>query len=119
MKIQDSKSIKEIKEEFNKKFNLLKLEFFSSNHEVGEANKSSEILDENLLLKEIRTIHKEGDLSIDGHQKVSTLEQNFSEMYGVNVQVLRKSGKIWLQTTTTDGWTLAEQQREAEEFELN
>lgn len=120
MLISNNKTIKEVKDEFNKKFPLLKLEFFSSAHEVGERNKSTETLDESLSIGEIRANYpSKGEESIDGHQKVSTLEQKFKERFGVNVQVFRKSGKIWLQTTTTDNWTLAEQQREAEEFELN
>lgn len=119
MIISDDKTIKNIKDEFSKKFPYLKLEFYSKEHEEGEGSKSRDVLDENLTLKAVRVNHAEGDLSIDGHLKVSTLENNFKEKYGVNVQVFRKSGKIYLQTTTTDGWTLAEQQREAEEYELN
>ena len=118
MKIQDSKTIKEIKDEFSKKFTGLKLEFYSKEHKVGEGNPQDYLLNDDLLLKDVRLNHNEGELSIDGHLKVSSLENNFKEMFGVNVQVFRKSGRIYLQTTTTDEWTLAEQQRESEEFEV-
>jgi hypothetical protein len=30
------------------------------------------------------------------------------------VQVFRKSGKVWLETTVTDGWTLEEQNLQGE-----
>ena len=117
MIISDNKTIKEVKEEFSAKFSLLKLEFYSKEHEEGEGSVLRDTLEESLVLKEVRSNHTEGDLSIDGHLKVSTLETNFKETYGINVQVFRKSGEVYLQTTTTDGWTLAEQQREAEEFD--
>ncbi len=43
--------------------------------------------------------------------KVRTLENVFYETYGLKVQVFRLSGNIWLQTTSTDEWTLHEQNR--------
>lgn len=117
MVIKDLKSIKEIQDEFSEKFSLLKIEFYKSNHELGEGNSNDEKIDSSLLLKNVREIHKEGDLSINGHLKVATLENNFKNIFGVNVQVFRKSRGVWLQTITTDDWTLSEQQKEAEEME--
>lgn len=46
---------------------------------------------------------------------VTDLEQSFNTIYGLGVQVFRKSGKIWLETTVTDGWTLEEQNRQGED----
>ena len=40
---------------------------------------------------------------------VTDLEQNFSDVYGLSIQVFRKSGDVWLETTITDGWTLEKQ----------
>ena len=40
---------------------------------------------------------------------VGDLEQRFQDVYGLSVQVFRKSGKVWLETTVTDNWTLDEQ----------
>ena len=70
-----------------------------------------------LLLKDIRKNHTSGELSIDGHQKTITFEENFLEHFGVNVQVFRKAGRIWLQTIMTDDWTLAAQEHKGEEFD--
>jgi hypothetical protein len=64
-----------------------------------------------LTIGEVRKVHNEGDLSIDGHQKVKTFEQSFHDKYGLNVQVFRKSGFMWMQTTSTDDWTLSKQNR--------
>jgi hypothetical protein len=41
------------------------------------------------------------------------VENAFEEMYGLSVQVFRKSGNTWLQTTTSDSWTLNEQNQKA------
>jgi hypothetical protein len=32
------------------------------------------------------------------------------------VQVFRQSGRVWLETTRTDDWTLAEQNKQGEEL---
>jgi hypothetical protein len=34
-------------------------------------------------------------------------------------QVYRKSGKIWLETTVTDSWTLEEQNKQGESLSKN
>ena len=64
----------------------------------------------------MRHVHRTAHISINGHQKVDTLEQHFNDHFGINIQVFRKSGKSWLQTTTTDEWTLTEQNKKGEEM---
>lgn len=109
MLITDDKNLNAVKRAFSQKFENLKLEFYKKEHEAGEGSPEREKIEGNRTIGEIRTIHNTGDLSINGHLKVSTLEQNFLEDYGLNVQVFRKSGGLWLQTTSTDNWTLSEQ----------
>ena len=48
--------------------------------------------------------------------KVAELENDFSGQFGLQVQVFRKSGEVWLQTTKTDNWTLIEQNQAALEM---
>lgn len=67
-------------------------------------------------LGECRTIHAKGHLVINAAMTVNDLEQRFSDIYGLAVQVFRKSGRVWLETTVTDGWTLAEQNEQGEEL---
>ena len=43
--------------------------------------------------------------------KVGTFEQIMFDMFGLNVQVFRKSYNEWLQTWSTDMWSLEEQNR--------
>ena len=110
MKISDSKTLKEIQEEFTSKFPGLKIEFYKDAHQPGETS-SSETINLTKTIGEVRLVTTSGELSIDGHQKVSTLEENFKTNYGLNVQVFRMSGNLWLQTATTDDWTLSKQNR--------
>ena len=117
MQITDSKKIKDIQQEFNDKFPFLKLEFYKGKHESGQPSPAGKQLDSEKTIGQVRTAHTDGDMSIDGHLKVCTLEDRFWRQYGLNVQVFRHSGNLWLQTSTTDEWTLAEQNRKGEHSE--
>lgn len=116
--IQDSSQLCEIQQIFNKHFPYLKLEFFELNATKEQLFSRHNLIKETYkTLSEVRPIHTVGNLSINGHQKVSTLEKHFSEDFGINAQVFRKSGNAWLQTTATDEWTLSEQNKMAEEMQ--
>ena len=107
MLIRDDRTLRDMQEEFSEKFPFLKIEFYSAKGEQ-EARKK---LAPDRTVGEVRTIHNEGELSIHGNVKVRSLEASFSESFGLNVQVFRLSGNLWLQTTSTDEWTLHEQNR--------
>jgi hypothetical protein len=119
MTITDDKMLREIQRDFNGKFPYLKIEFYSGSHGQGEGSPVETRLNPELTLAEVRKIHNEGDMNIDGHLKVGTFESNFLEKYGLNVQVFRKSGNLWMQTTSTDGWTLSQQNRKGGASELH
>ncbi len=116
IKINDQLTIDQIQDLFHAHFGYLKLEFYASEHEPGEGTSSQTMLNKASTIGQVRTRHNEGEISIHGNQKVSTLEQAFHDHYGLNVQVFRKSGEVWLQTTTTDDWTLSEQNKKGEEM---
>lgn len=110
--ITDDRKIADIQAEFNGHFPNLKIEFYSKEHHEGEGS-AGKMIDASKTIGEVRTKHNEGDISINGHAKVSTLEEKFHDVFGLNVQVFRKSGDVWLQTTVTDEWTLSEQDHNA------
>lgn len=110
MLITDAKKLSDIQKEFNDKFPFLKIEFYKKPHDAHEGSSERQhVVDVERTIGEVRKVHTKGDLSINGNQMVKTLEQRFFEDYGLNVQVFRRSGDVWLQTTSTDEWSLAEQ----------
>ncbi len=112
--ITDNRKIHQLQDEFNSSFPYLRIEFFSRTHKTGGGNSPRSLRAPDRTIGECRKIHRKGTLSINENMTVAELEQNFREMYGLNVQVFRKSGKVWLETTVTDGWTLAEQNSQGE-----
>src|SRR5688500_5186978 len=117
IKISDKRKISAIQKEFSDTFPYLRLEFFSKpNSRKIRFDKVSLIVAENKTIGECRKVHNNTSITITPGMKVSKLEQDFMDDLGLYVQVFRKSGKVWLETTMTDDWTLAEQNKEGEEL---
>jgi hypothetical protein len=112
--INDQRKIHAIQEEFNKEFPYLKIEFFSKPHKPGGAGSPKLVKNGSKTIEDCRTIHNNGAVTITPHMTVNDLEQRFSDVYGLGIQVFRKSGKLWLETTVTDGWSLLEQNSQGE-----
>lgn len=112
--INDKRKIFAIQEEFNQLFPYLKLEFFSKPHKPGGATAKKFVKHNSKTLGECRTVHNMGQITITPQMTVTDLEQRFSDVYGLGVQVFRQSGKVWLETTVTDKWTLEEQNSQGE-----
>lgn len=114
--LEDSFTLNEVKNQFHNGFPYLKLEFFSKRHKSFEATKQSLMIKDNVSLKELTA--KEGSIEVDKNMTVEELEKKFLSKFGLNVQVFRKSGKSWLETTITDKWTLEKQNAQGEELDV-
>ncbi len=112
--INDRRKIFAVQEAFSQAFPYLKLEFFAKPHKVGGGSAKKFIKHNSTTIGECRTVHNTGQITITPQMTVADLEQRFSDVYGLGVQVFRKSGKLWLETTVTDGWTLHQQNHEGE-----
>lgn len=112
--INDHRKIFAIQEAFTHAFPFLRLEFFAKPHKPGGASAKKFIKHSAKTLGECRTIHNTGTITITGTTTVGELEQRFADIYGLGVQVFRKSGNVWLETTVTDSWTLERQNKEGE-----
>ncbi|NOT36025.1 MAG: hypothetical protein HOP11_01445 [Saprospiraceae bacterium] len=116
IEITDQMTLSEIQNEFHELFPFLKIEFYSKPHQTHEPSSKSSMLKPSTLVKDCRTIHNDGNIFIHGGLTVERLEHIFQECYGLSVQVFRKSGSVWIETTVTDDWTLNKQNEEAESF---
>jgi len=114
--INDKRKIFAIQEEFNTAFPYLKIEFFTKPHQSGGASPKHYMTSSSKTLGECRTVHNNGHISISPEMTVDELEQRFKDVYGLSIQVFRKSGKVWLETSITDGWTLEKQNSQGREL---
>ena len=60
----------------------------------------------------VQKIKNDGTIEVKPEMNVSTFEKLFEDRFGLYVQVFRKSGSIWLETSATDSWTLEQQNEE-------
>lgn len=114
--IADDLSIRDIQKTFSERFPYLKLEFFSRPHQSGKGSEKKYMRSNDAMLRDFRLIHSDGSLSIEDDMRVSELEELFREHFGLYVQVFRRSGRLWLETTATDNWTLKVQNEQGQEL---
>ena len=106
MWIGKNNTVQDIRNEFMSIFPSLKIEFYTDAHEnhVG-SQKGNEILHD-MKLGAVSPNLKENELVIDGEMSVKEFEATLKKDFGLNAQVFRKSKGLWLQTTSTDDWSL-------------
>lgn len=113
LQLKRNTRLNEIKNAFNEKFSMLKLEFFKKSHGESEGSRAELMITSDEDLESIGFAKDEAVINFDEATKVSDLEQSFEKVGGLHVQVFRKSGSVWLETIGSDSWTLAEQQNHA------
>jgi hypothetical protein len=115
--INQETSIGEIKSQFQSHFKSVRIEFYHHAHEKGKGSSKDDQIQDHVKLNElVKTpshIHMEFDKTI----KISDLEKIFDQDCGLHIQVFRKYGDSWLQTTLSDHWTLQMAEIAAKELE--
>lgn len=114
--IQEGMSLFNVQKAFHAAFPYLKLEFFKYYHKAHGASAKKDLLKTDFTLQARTSGPHEPEIAVSAEMSVEALEQLFQERFGLSVQVFRKFGKTWLETTLTDDWTLKKQNDEGYEF---
>ncbi len=109
MTISRDLTITDLKRQFFEVFNHLKIEFYGHSHKVGEGSAYSDQIDSGTELIKINPKLQKGVIEFEKEMTVKDFETLMEEKYGLHVQVFRKSAELWLQTSSTDHWTLVKQ----------
>lgn len=108
--IHGDRLISEVQQDFNSAYPFLKLEFFRNGLQKQRRYAADQKISHNRKLKESWMRKKDsGFVDVDEFMTVLELENAFMNEFGLCVQVFRKSGNIWLETTMTDHWSLKRQ----------
>lgn len=118
IKVSDERKLSAIQADFNALFPFLKVEFFKSPHKIGEASMKSLLYDNSRNVRDCRLRHQDGELVFAPEMKVNEFEEKCLKEFGLSVQVFRKSGNVWLETSATDSWSLKQQNDEGAELSL-
>lgn len=114
IQIDRSEPLRNIQAQFTQAFPFLKLEFFKTPHKARKTAPTADIIKPDELVARYTTVPDKVDINIDKKMTVEKLEDEFYKKAGLSVQVYRKSGNVWIQTSLTDDWTLEQQNSEGE-----
>ena len=106
--ISEDATIANIQNDFQSAYPYLKLEFYQQPHEVAEPSPAWEKIPAATPIEDIRMVHTFGWIDINHKRTAMEVENDFRHIMGLNAQVMRKSGDLWLETTKTDNWTLGQ-----------
>ena len=98
---------------------FLKIQFFAKSNTSNGKSSTKIIKHSSKEIAECRTQHNIGEIEIMPEMSVNSLEQSFRDIFGLHVEVLRKSGKAWLETSVTGNWSLMEQNAEGMALDSN
>lgn len=114
IEIHDTNSISSVQQAFNSMFPYLKIEFFTNLKSVSGR------FQRKVIEKYIQTFgeHKKTDsfdsIVISPEMTIADLDQQLQTAFGMSVKLYRYSGRLWLETSVTDSWTLEQQNKEGE-----
>ena len=109
MHIAPTRQVSELQLEFNNAFPFLRIEFFRQAEGSYLKHSTANKLPATMQVGNCQLVKTEGDITITEETKVGDLENKFLKEFSLNIQVFRRSGTIWLETTMTDKWTLKQQ----------
>lgn len=109
LKVTDYHRISDIQDKFNECFPFLKLEFYQSPHSWKEGSANTDCFHENEKIGHIRNLHHPEILDIKSWHRTGDVEQLFKQKLNLNVQIFRRDGNRWVQSTESDALTLKQQ----------
>lgn len=114
--LSKDKTIHEVQQYFSSRFPFLKLEFYKTD-QADPALTIRKHLSHTLTLK-AAGLKDDGLINVHNELKVADLEKILLKKFGLNAQVSRRSGIMWLETTMTDTWSLHKQNEHGREITL-
>lgn len=109
IQINDNRRLHDLQLEFSKTFPFLKIEFFKKKHSDRQLSKTHLVETGDHKVCDVRKSHEEGMLEVTSTMTVEQFESSLVKEFSLPVQVFRKAGRLWRETTLTNKWTLYEQ----------
>jgi len=88
-------------------------------HEKGRPSEKQFMLNAKRTVETCNPTIMDAIVTIPTAMTVQELEDVFRDELGLYIQVFRKSGRVWLETTATDTWSLVKQNAEGQELSIS
>jgi hypothetical protein len=118
LRIENQTSVSDLQKQFNTYFPYLQLEFFTAMKVTGKSQKAVRVSPNQQIRLLLPGIYRPVQLGVNSETTVGDLLKSFKDI-GLNAQISRRSGNLWIETTFTDDWTLERQNKEAILFSLS
>lgn len=106
MKIHKDLTFNDLQAAFQAAFPGLKLGFYNREHLDYAGSPPKAAYPGEKHVGDIKPNLIAGEIELAPTKTVAELEHEFEYRFGLHAQVLRRSDTLWLQTTSTDDWTL-------------
>ncbi len=106
IEIGSETSMKDVQEKFTEVYPYLKVDFYRRQHAEQELSAKKDMISSDKLFSQVGKSLIPKSIDISRHRTVAELENAIYEKFDIAMQVSRKSGDIWIQTSTTDHRTL-------------
>jgi hypothetical protein len=107
--ITDNTRIIDIQKKFRQAYPFLKIEFFDRPHAWSSTVGKAHRYDPEFTIRFIQKIKKNYCLELHPWEKVGSVEEHFSQLFGLYPQVYRRNAYSWIETAGTDELSLDEQ----------
>jgi hypothetical protein len=105
-----------VQAEFAAYFSYLKIEFFTLPHKEGGTIWSKyQVFDPKKTLAQVSNLFEPKQYDFTLETTVGKFEQDLQNLFGIYVQIFRRSMGSWIATSATDAWTLDKQNKMGEE----
>ena len=109
MKLQqiDKKTkIKDLQKLFSDAYPYLKIEFYNEPHGEKELSSIKDRISSRKIISELDNFKGRGSINITKDRTVADIEAEFYDKFGIALQVSRRMGDLWIETSLTDDRTL-------------
>lgn len=111
MKLQISKTtkIQDLQKQFSTHYPYLKIEFYKKPHSETELSRMKDRISPNEIISKVSNYKGKKSIDINEQRTVADLEAAVDKKLGIGMQVSRRMGNIWIETSMTDNRTLGMQ----------
>ncbi|MEO6914971.1 MAG: hypothetical protein ABI151_04350 [Chitinophagaceae bacterium] len=109
LEITIDRLIEDVQRDFSYMFPFLKIEFFRKGTRYRQTKEKTISLPVTQTIGSVFKNNRKGRLEIVASTTVKDLERGCDEQFGIMVQLYRKSGTLWLETSMTDNWSMQQQ----------
>ena len=109
LSINKKTKIKDVQKIFSEIYPYLKVEFYKKPHGEKELSSVKDRISPEKIISEVGKFKSTAVIDINEGRTVADLEAEFYKKSGIALQVSRRTGKIWIETSLTDHRSLGMQ----------